>query len=253
MLNKFYLVFTVTFTAYIFLYFFESYVLFRLGRKFNSGEYLDYCLPFYGWILLCRSIKLPVWYVILFFLPFTYPIICVIIFGRIADRLGKNYWVFGLGTAFFVFPIFIMAFDSSGVRTEQLIETSRLTEVGAVTRVISLVGLIGEYAGMEFILPQDGIIIGSDPAVSNIVLVSPTVAAFHTRISPDNSDPQAIIVEDLNSTFGTSYQLVTESSWFPVTNAVKLLLYDKFRVSDACEFEIRLTEHFKLVGRSLNG
>lgn len=250
MSNKFILVFAITLFSYSCLYFFESYILFRIGKKFSNSEYLDYCLPFYGWILLCRCINLPTWYVIPLFFPFTYHLVCIRIIGKIADRLGKNYWIYGLGSAFFVFPILILAFDRSGTRPERLTETIQAVASDCVSRFITLVGLTGEYTGMEFILPPEGIIIGSDPAVSNIVLTSPRVSDFHARIVPDTTDPQAVIIEDLNSTYGTFYQLVTDISWFPVTTSLTLLLYDKFRVADVSEFEIRLTETFLTGGRS---
>ena len=92
---------------------FSSYVLYRIGRKFEIGSFLEYCIPFYNMVLLCRCGRISPWNVLGLILPIVSIYFIIHIWGSVAQGLGKNYWIYGIGSLFFCITAFIMAFDSS--------------------------------------------------------------------------------------------------------------------------------------------
>ena len=122
-----------------------AYVLYRVGRKFGLGGYPRYLIPVYILILLCRCAELPGVYVVLLLapgavalagmllgillagpfagvtlLPLLHPLAWLVavgahtvLWGRIAQRLGKDFWLWGLLVAFFWLPLLVLALDDS--------------------------------------------------------------------------------------------------------------------------------------------
>jgi hypothetical protein len=218
------------------LWFFGAYVLLRVGRKFGIGSFGAYCVPVYNLILICRCAGLPAWVAIggscvllnllapnlapLFYAvtvgSFTY------LWGTVAQRLGKSFWPWGVASAVSGIPIFFLAFDSStpiraGARPE--LDDNRVYDAvfrddthlpeGAAERS-TLDGArpvmrctVGEHAGETLELPSGGIVIGRDPAKSQLVLDSPGVSGQHAQIEVDPSDERMVVVTDLDSTNGT--------------------------------------------------
>ncbi len=136
----FFIVFIVFAVA---LYLFICYTLYRIGRKFQIGSFPEYCIPFYNAYLIWKCAGAPLWNLIGIFLPIIgavnafldiplwnfmgvlvsiFSLVCSVnIWGKIAQRLGKNYWLYGILTTLFFIPAFILAFDSSypvGYETE---------------------------------------------------------------------------------------------------------------------------------------
>ena len=122
-----------------------AYVLYREGRKFGLGGYPRYLIPVYNLILMCRCAELPGVYVVLLLapgavalagmllgillagpfagvtlLPLLHPLAWLVavgahtvLWGRIAQRLGKDFWLWGLLVAFFWLPLLVLALDDS--------------------------------------------------------------------------------------------------------------------------------------------
>ncbi len=104
------LVFLVLF---IVIYLFGSYIMYRIGKKFGIGSFWEYLVPFYNMVLLCRCGGVSAWNV-LGLVIFPISIYSTInIWGSIAERLGKSYWLYGITILLVGVPILILAFDSS--------------------------------------------------------------------------------------------------------------------------------------------
>ena len=118
-----------------------TYVLSRIGRKFGVGTFWSFLIPIYNIFLLCDCAQISRWFSIGIFFPalvllitttlgfllmgpliflFNLSIPLVIfatnmyLWGRIAERLGKNFWIWGLCVPLFCgLPILVLAFDDS--------------------------------------------------------------------------------------------------------------------------------------------
>ena len=118
-----------------------TYVLSRIGRKFGVGTFWSFLIPIYNIFLLCDCAQIFRWFSIGIFFPalvllitttlgfllmgpliflFNLSIPLVIfatnmyLWGRIAERLGKNFWIWGLCVPLFCgLPILLLAFDDS--------------------------------------------------------------------------------------------------------------------------------------------
>lgn len=95
------------------LYVATSYVLYRIGRKFGIGSFVGYLIPIYNVVLLCRCAGLTGWFVLFLFVPIINIFVTFLIWGKIAERLGKNLVLWGLLCALLGLPIIILAFDGS--------------------------------------------------------------------------------------------------------------------------------------------
>ena len=118
-----------------------TYVLYRIGRKFQVGTFWSFLVPIYNLFLLCDCAQISRWFSVGIFFPalvllliiplgifFMGPLIFlfklstpIVVFatntylcGRIAERLGKNFWLWGLGVPLLCgLPILVLAFDDS--------------------------------------------------------------------------------------------------------------------------------------------
>ncbi len=107
-LGKLYLLIPIA-TAWLFF----SYVIYRIGKKFGVGSFLGYCVPIYNLVLVCRCGNISPWNVLGLAIPVVGIYFMIHIWGSVADKLGKSYWVYGVGSLFFSVTVFIMAFDGS--------------------------------------------------------------------------------------------------------------------------------------------
>ena len=90
-----------------------SYILYRIGRKFEVGSFLGYCVPVYNVVLLCRCGSISPWNVLGLAVPIVNIYFVIHIWGSIAQKLGKSYWIYGIVSLIFPVTVLIMAFDSS--------------------------------------------------------------------------------------------------------------------------------------------
>ena len=114
MANPFEVFGTLAFILPVAIYLLMSYVLYKIGQKFDLGSpFWHYLVPIYNMVLMCRCGDVSAWNVLgMMIFPINiYSIINV--WGSIAERLGKSYWLYGITTLLFGIPVFILAFDSS--------------------------------------------------------------------------------------------------------------------------------------------
>jgi type IV pilus assembly protein PilM len=90
-----------------------SYIIYRIGRKFGVGSFLTYCVPVYNVVLLCRCGNISPWNALGLAVPIVNIYFAIHIWGSIAQRLGKNYWVYGIVSLVLPVTVIIMAFDGS--------------------------------------------------------------------------------------------------------------------------------------------
>jgi type IV pilus assembly protein PilM len=112
-MNLFASIFIITFIVVVAIWLFISYALYRIGKKFQIGSFLGYCVPFYNAYLIYKCADVPLWNFIGLFIPILNIYCCVNIWGSIAERLGKSYWLYGITILLFSIPVLILAFDSS--------------------------------------------------------------------------------------------------------------------------------------------
>lgn len=239
------------------LYVFGCYVLYRIGRKFNVGTFGLYLIPVYNIILLLRCIQANELYVLGFFIPFVNIALTVYLFGNLARRLGKDFWLYGiLSLLFGGIPLLVLAFDNSipvNNTNFEFAATPQLPNQPAANNYnpagatpppppnylpetnqginstpsysppgssIVLSFLTGEYSGNQIDLPDTGIIIGRDPQQAGLIVSSPEISRAHLRIMPDHNEPDSILLEDLSSANGTFIQRsnsLTSDYWEKIT------------------------------------
>ncbi|HWR40553.1 MAG TPA: DUF5684 domain-containing protein [Patescibacteria group bacterium] len=95
------------------LYLVVCYASGKIGAKCRIGTLPQYFIPIYGLVLTYRCARVSPWWVAAMFIPFVNMAACVYVYGKLAERLGKNFWSFGLGMFALGIPMFIMAFDDS--------------------------------------------------------------------------------------------------------------------------------------------
>jgi len=113
-------------------YIFTAYAVSRLGKKFGVGSFIEFLVPIYNIMLLCDCAGVTRWLTVPLILPrfWDYPLLSsslwwnvlralsfacmVLLWGKIAERLGKNFWVWGIITPIFLsLPALVLAFDRS--------------------------------------------------------------------------------------------------------------------------------------------
>lgn len=126
MMNGVYWPFMVSGGVYIFF----SYVFARIGEKFGVGSWPQFFVPIYNIMLFCDCAGIERWVTAGIVLPFFFGylgggffggVVSVIAFasnvylwGKLAERLGKNFWLWGVITPILWWlPSVVLAFDSS--------------------------------------------------------------------------------------------------------------------------------------------
>ncbi|MBP1748246.1 MAG: type pilus assembly protein PilM [Deltaproteobacteria bacterium] len=121
MANSFEAFGTAAFILPVVIYLVMSYVLYKIGEKFDLDlPFWHYLVPIYNMVLMCRCGGVSAWNVLgMMIFPISiYSIINV--WGSIAEKLGKSYWLYGITTLLFGIPVLILAFDSSTAAGRQV-------------------------------------------------------------------------------------------------------------------------------------
>lgn len=262
------------------VYFFSCYVQFKICKKFGIGSLFECCIPIYNIVLLCQCAEISGWNVLWVILPslvFTGDasliaaivniVFAVVLWGRIAEKMGRGFWQYGLGTAFLLgIPALVLAFGTahpgiSGAFNDSLPafpdepiyrplpSGSHMNDPGMTIPVnhpssgsfAKLYCTYGEFKGNQIDLPTEGITIGRDPSACQIVITSKEASRSHTKIIPIE-DSRGVILNDLNSTNGTYYQLYnggSDGQWKKVNGPVSLGPGSHFKVGkDLAVFRI---------------
>ena len=231
--------------------------MYRLGKKFGIGSLPAYMIPFYNLYLLNNCARLPAHYFFLMFIPFAGPFIWgTMAFGNIAQRLSKDYWIFGLGSVVVGVPFFIMAFDKSmpiDTNDNRNLILQHKPSVNPPLQVMNqqnhiftgstafLVGISGMYQGSVIPIPTEGITIGRDPNIANIIISDANISKQHVRVTLHPQRFDTVIIQDLGSTHGTFYG-GGNGQWEPVQNTLQITsgMYTQIRLGLLHEiFEIK--------------
>jgi serine/threonine protein kinase len=106
-------------------------------------------------------------------------------------------------------------------------------------RGFALCCILGEYQGLNIQLGDQAIVIGRNPAHSNLILSSDEISGKHVKVWMDSSSG-GVWIEDLHSTNGTFYRHASGEDWVRLSGSKLLGAGDHFRLSNAeAEFELR--------------
>lgn len=96
----------------VLLYLFGSYVMYKIGLKLKvKAGYGAYLIPIYPLYLLAKGANINPWIIIGLIIPYINIIFGVYYWGKIAERLNRSFWLYGLGILLLGLPIFILAFS----------------------------------------------------------------------------------------------------------------------------------------------
>lgn len=112
------------------MYVLFSYIFAKIGEKFGVGTTPQYFVPIYNIVLLCDCAGVERWIAAVVVLPVIFGYLEIVFFsrivaiaafaasvylwGKLAERLGKNFWLWGVITPIlWGFPAAVLAFDSS--------------------------------------------------------------------------------------------------------------------------------------------
>ncbi len=264
------LIFTIIFGLGFYL--FICFVSFKIGEKFAIGSLFEYCIPIYNGVLLCKCADISGWNVLWLLLPGIFfkgqlqlvatlitIIFSVVLWGRIAERMGRSFWQYGLGSALLGIPVLVLAFGSArpvgaapaaspvwqplpdnAKPQEPLYRPLPVDAASPAPRSsVSIYCLSGEFKGNTIPVTQAGVVMGRDPKQAQLVFSSNEVSRVHTRVSPDANNPHALVIRDLQSTNGT-YHLGSGDRWERINGSAVLGTGKRFRVAkSAAEFEVR--------------
>lgn len=246
------------------VYLFICFVLFRIGRKFGIGSFRKFCIPIYNGVLICRCGGISGWWLLGIIFPVIGIIFTIYLWGSVARRLGKNFWIYGLGILLLGLPVFILAFDGSkpvraeeeriegdprnkpiqvDVRLQQPNEPrpgSQFfdnTSGDSPTKPFNTSNISGRFfvvsgdmAGHTIEVPQSGIIIGRDPLQANLVLTNDNASSRHASVYSDLHTKGRLVLEDFGSTNGTFYRVTEAMEWKRAYGAVSLSKGASFRI-----------------------
>jgi FHA domain/Family of unknown function (DUF5684) len=263
------------------LYLFLCFVQSKICEKFGICSLFECCIPIYNMVLLCRCADISGWNVLWFILPSIFftgnqamlatiitIIFSVVLWGRIAERMGRGYWQYGLGCTFLMgIPILVLAFGSAhpdqarysrpNRRNDEYLTPERVYKPLPInnpiianippaegTSGICIFCRSGELKGNTIPITKEFLTIGRDPGHCQIVLSSQDASRRHVSVTLDRSDPRSVVVTDLQSTNGTFRQVPAGSPqsfrWERIMESSVLRQGDRFRIGkDIAEFEVR--------------
>jgi hypothetical protein len=229
-------------------YVFGAYVLYRIGRKFGIGSFGEYCIPIYNNVLLCRCAGINPWLLLWLLVPLANLGFTVYLWGTLAARLGRDFWLYGIGILLFGIPALILAFDDSRpVKGKEWADTAALSldptvappgagmslNPRATAPAPSILCTAGEFSGSRVPIGLGGLVIGRSAEKANVVLSSHEISAAHVKVW---SDPEGRVwVEDMSSSNGTYYcrpQPGQAPEWVQIQRPVALASGTRFRLGD---------------------
>ena len=258
-------------------YLFFCFAQFKICEKFGVGSLFECCIPIYNMVLLCRCADISGWnalWLIAVGIPgvnlIVWVILTVVLWGRIAERMGRSFWQYGLGSAFLLgIPVLVLAFGPARPRVagaarggaserddyatpEPIYKPLSIYDTPSVAKPspvelgqssVSIHCYAGELKGNTIPVPAQGIVIGRDQAQCQIVLSSNELSRTHASIMVDQGNPRSIVLRDMQSTNGTFQQVQDsrhESRWERINGSVVLGPGKRFRIGKGvAEFEVR--------------
>jgi hypothetical protein len=235
-------------------YVFFAYVLYRIGRKFGIGSFGEYCIPIYNNVLLCRCAGINPWLLLWLLVPLANLGFTVYLWGTLAARLGRDFWLYGIGILLFGIPALILAFDDSRpVKGKEWADGAALSlnpqatalspgiPVGtplsldprATAPAPSILCTAGEFSGSRVPIGLGGLVIGRSAEKANVVLSSHEISAAHVKVWSDAEG--RVWIEDMSSSNGTYYcrpQPGQAPEWIQIKRPVALASGTRFRLGD---------------------
>ena len=99
--------------VFLLFYLFGSYVMYKIGLKLNvKAGYGAYLVPIYPLYLLAKGANINPWIIVGLIIPYVGIIFGVYYWGKIAERLNRSFWLYGLGVLLLGIPILILAFSN---------------------------------------------------------------------------------------------------------------------------------------------
>ncbi len=95
------------------IYVFICFLMHRIANKFRPYSFAVMLIPIYNMVLLCDCGRVTRWIMLLIFVPYLNALVPCVVFGKVAQRLGHNFWVFALLSLLPVVPLLILAFNAS--------------------------------------------------------------------------------------------------------------------------------------------
>lgn len=190
------------------IYVFYCVTLWQIGKKFGVGTAGAYFIPFRNMVLLCECAGVSGWNVLFCAIPIVNYGAMLWIWGNLARRMGRGFWLYGILCSFVFLPALILAFGKAApVRSAPL---PALPPVPA-DPPLELECVQGELRGQHISIPFDpgnAMVIGRNPQAAHLVLGHPQVSGAHARIWCEREDGGTIVVRllDMSSRNGTGYR-----------------------------------------------
>jgi len=222
------------------IYIFGSITFWQIGKKFGIGSAGAYFIPVRNLMLLCDCSGVSRWNALLCCVPIVNYGALVWIWGNLARRLGRGFWLYGILCTFLFIPVLILAYgDARPVGDAPLPTPPR----DPADPALELEGVQGELRGERVSIPFDAgnaMVIGRNPQSAHLVIRHPQVSGAHARIWCERSANGTVVVKllDMASRNGTRYR-PSGGDWMDLRSGEAALREgDSIRLSDAEVFRI---------------
>jgi hypothetical protein len=229
-------------------YIFGCITLWQIGKKFGIGTPGAYFVPIRNMALLCRCAEVSAWHVLFCCIPILNGGALIWIWGNLARRMGRSFWLYGLFCPSLFLPVLVLAYG--GAMPVGASPAENHTPLPApdheAESALELECVAGELSGEHVNIPFDAgsaMVIGRNPQNAHLVIRHAHVSGKHASVWCERDASGAVRVKllDLNSTNGTQYR-VAGGKWTSLrASEVALGIGDGVRISDAVEFRIART------------
>ena len=83
----------LSFLIYVVIYVYVAYCIMVIAKRTNTENAWYAWVPFLNLYLLCKIADKPGWWIILFLIPLVNIVISIIVWMRIAEKMGKPSWL----------------------------------------------------------------------------------------------------------------------------------------------------------------
>ncbi len=240
--------------AWIFvaLYVFSCITLWQIGKKMGVGKAAHYFVPVYNLVLTCRCAGVSAWNVLATFVPLLNFGAMICVWGNLARRMGKSFWLYGLTCPLLYFPILILAFGGAMPIRETPLQETYVKGVNPTPPIhleardsdFEMECVQGELQGERIGIPtgeQNAIVIGRNPQTAHLVIKHPQVSGSHARLwsEPGSNGSACVRLLDMNSTNGTQFLTAHQKKWETLRGGEATLRDgDAVRISNVVQFRI---------------
>jgi hypothetical protein len=220
------------------IYVFNCITLWQIGKKFGIGRPGSYFIPVRNLVLLCRCAGVSGWNVLFCFIPIVNYGALIWIWGNVARRMGRGFWLYGILCSFLFFPALILAFGEAAP-----VRSVPVQLPPPVDQALELECVQGEFRGEHISIPFEAgnaMVIGRNPQSAHLVIGHPQVSGSHARIWCERRANGMVVVKllDMASRNGTRYR-ISGGDWIDLRSGEAALSEgDSIRLSDTEVFRI---------------